>query len=119
MGLLHAGHEGMARHLGDRRHHRGRQPVLAQPVGGPGDLLLDLPQQAAAPGLMRILGVVPVVPRHGDSPLSAVPTGVKSEEHTSALQSLMRLSYAVFRSTKKNKKTTTHKHHKRRTSRKI
>src|SRR3546814_12674980 len=86
MGLLHAGHEGMARHLGDRRHHRGRQPVLAQPVGGPGDLLLDLPQQAAALGLMRILGVVPVVARHGDSPLSAVPAGGSPAETTCSEQ---------------------------------
>src|SRR3546814_17615647 len=65
----------MARHLGDRRHHRGRQPVLAQPVGGPGDPLPDPPQQAAALGLMRILGVVPVVSRHGYSPLSAATAG--------------------------------------------
>src|SRR3546814_1181437 len=33
--------------------------------------------------------------------------GLRSEEHTSELQSLMRISYAVFRLTK-NTKTTTH-----------
>src|SRR3546814_4186570 len=32
--------------------------------------------------------------------------GVRSEEHTSELQSLMRISYAVFCLKKKNKKTT-------------
>src|SRR3546814_5564914 len=35
--------------------------------------------------------------------------GVRSEEHTSELQSLMRISYAVFCLQKKN--TTTHNHH--------
>src|SRR3546814_3826424 len=33
----------------------------------------------------------------------------RSEEHTSELQSLMRISYAVFCLKKKNKKTTQHK----------
>src|SRR3546814_5969460 len=34
----------------------------------------------------------------------------RSEEHTSELQSLMRISYAVFCLKKKNKKITQHKH---------
>src|SRR3546814_10081303 len=34
----------------------------------------------------------------------------RSEEHTSELQSLMRISYAVFCLKKKNKKINTHKH---------
>src|SRR3546814_7587689 len=34
-------------------------------------------------------------------------TGHRSEEHTSELQSLMRISYAVFCLKKKNKQTTT------------
>src|SRR3546814_6398495 len=34
----------------------------------------------------------------------------RSEEHTSELQSLMRLSYAVFCLKKKNKEKNTHKH---------
>src|SRR3546814_7903013 len=37
----------------------------------------------------------------------AAPTGYRSEEHTSELQSLMRISYAVF--CLKKKKTKTHK----------
>src|SRR3546814_5114709 len=36
------------------------------------------------------------------------PTGGRSEEHTSELQSLMRLSYAVLRSLKKNTQITHH-----------
>src|SRR3546814_2529885 len=48
------------------------------------------------------------------------PASVRSEEHTSELQSLMRISYAVFCLKKKNKspinhcthnKTSTNKHH--------
>src|SRR3546814_7667858 len=36
----------------------------------------------------------------------------RSEEHTSELQSLMRISYAVFCLKKKNNKTTMHTNHK-------
>src|SRR3546814_6202114 len=36
-----------------------------------------------------------------------IPTVVRSEEHTSELQSLMRISYAVFCLKKKKKKQTT------------
>src|SRR3546814_12775527 len=34
--------------------------------------------------------------RHGGDGRTAVPDAVRSEEHTSELQSLMRISYAVF-----------------------
>src|SRR3546814_9406622 len=37
--------------------------------------------------------------------LCGAPLQLRSEEHTSELQSLMRISYAVFCLTKKNKKT--------------
>src|SRR3546814_10067096 len=37
-----------------------------------------------------------------------LPHGLRSEEHTSELQSLMRNSYAVFRLKKKNKTTNAH-----------
>src|SRR3546814_5497711 len=36
---------------------------------------------------------------------------VRSEEHTSELQSLMRISYAVFCLKKKNTRKQTHRHH--------
>src|SRR3546814_7408891 len=39
------------------------------------------------------------------------PVGRRSEEHTSELQSLMRISYAVFCWTKKKKITTYHRKH--------
>src|SRR3546814_6501583 len=38
------------------------------------------------------------------------PAGLRSEEHTSELQSLMRISYAVFCLKKKKKKNNKHKH---------
>src|SRR3546814_4504262 len=45
---------------------------------------------------------MPRLPGHG----THVDDMVRSEEHTSELQSLMRISYAVFCLKKKNKKTT-------------
>src|SRR3546814_2557144 len=43
-----------------------------------------------------------------DSMLAGLGIDVRSEEHTSELQSLMRISYAVFCLKKKNKQQTTH-----------
>src|SRR3546814_5682472 len=89
----------------------------------------DLPAQIILSGSIRILLVwlilvaatMALVPAKGPSwtvPVSAVenvlgtpasspeaPQSERSEEHTSALQSLMRISYAVFCLKKKNKKT--------------
>src|SRR3546814_8309734 len=45
----------------------------------------------------------------------ALGLSLRSEEHTSELQSLMRISYAVFCLKKKNNKTTTHKHKQQKT----
>src|SRR3546814_5734696 len=44
-----------------------------------------------------------------DEHLSTMQVGGRSEEHTSELQSLMRISYAVFCLKKKKKKTEIHK----------
>src|SRR3546814_9577145 len=41
--------------------------------------------------------------QYGGSPILGVNASVRSEEHTSELQSLMRISYAVFCLKKKNK----------------
>src|SRR3546814_4173234 len=43
---------------------------------------------------------------------AGLPQGVRSEEHTSELQSLMRISYAVFCLKQKNQHTATRKAHK-------
>src|SRR3546814_6853384 len=47
-------------------------------------------------------------PFHKDELVARIHAIVRSEEHTSELQSLMRISYAVF-CLKKKKKTNTHK----------
>src|SRR3546814_1298454 len=53
-------------------------------------------KQVAGPVIRRISGQIAVGPGAGDA--------VRSEEHTSELQSLMRISYAVFCLKKKNNK---------------
>src|SRR3546814_7335370 len=85
---------------------------------------------ALRPELRRAV-LQPVPLRRGDSPGGSDPVGLRldgrgrlhqrldrpppqpaeprSEEHTSELQSLMRISYAVFCLKKKNKKTHNHK----------
>src|SRR3546814_8826288 len=57
------------------------------------------PAAIAAAGAM--LSEAPALRCHDDSP---APLSMRSEEHTSELQSLMRISYAVFCLKKKNKK---------------
>src|SRR3546814_3907413 len=47
---------------------------------------------------------------HGDMDVAFTGDADRSEEHTSELQSLMRISYAVF--CLKNKKQQIHQHHK-------
>src|SRR3546814_6095526 len=65
--------------------------------------------------VIRIAGDarIPIVPQGALTGLSGGANAVdnRSEEHTSELQSLMRISYAVFclKKKKKNKKNTTHK----------
>src|SRR3546814_1489511 len=71
---------------GHRSRHRARGIV-----GGP---------ECVAAGLLReIFDDRQAVPHHR----LAVPQDRRSEEHTSELQSLMRISYAVFCLKKKNK----------------
>src|SRR3546814_8836592 len=68
---------------------------------------MPLPRvRAARPGPMRVLVAVS---RRQTSPISAPirrahESALRSEEHTSELQSLMRISYAVFCLKKKKKK---------------
>src|SRR3546814_4739648 len=55
-------------------------------------------------------GLIDTLALHFDEPFadaSALPTYRRSEEHTSELQSLMRISYAVFCLKKKKQSTTT------------
>src|SRR3546814_8642385 len=77
--------------------------------------LRGIPQDVEGPRVRVDMGSSePDVPRTGDSTLSsahaaveeaiAEAQGAKSEEHTSELPSLMRMSYAVFCLKKKQKK---------------
>src|SRR3546814_4069733 len=68
-----------------------RDAVLVEPVEQPADILVDRHDGAqVALDVALVLEVVQLLPR------------VRSEEHTSELQSLMRISYAVFCLKKKN-----------------
>src|SRR3546814_6593226 len=58
-----------------------------------------LGDRAAAPIATRVIGEIDLGP---------IVRARRSEEHTSELQSLMRISYAVFCLKKKKKKYTTH-----------
>src|SRR3546814_5499214 len=94
-----------------RRRHALQRHLAARRVGvgakreEPVDGLLGPYQIAVA----QRLGVVVVVEGPGAPAEHAVqrrPRPVRSEEHTSELQSLMRISYAVFCLKKKNIKKT-------------
>src|SRR3546814_4118968 len=83
----------MSDHAAAIRRRRRRGPPAARPL-------------RARRG--RVRGAVPRVrPRRGDRQRGAgdLRAEPRSEEHTSELQSLMRISYAVFCLKKKNKKT--------------
>src|SRR3546814_2396681 len=71
-------------------------------------LISAMVDHAAATGIMSLTGVVS----------ASFLAQVRSEEHTSELQSLMRISYAVFCLKKKNKKNTRQKHIHNRTTNK-
>src|SRR3546814_10200075 len=74
-----------------------RHPARADERGDYGEAGIGLLHRARSGA---DTGMVPPAPRAGRA------GGARSEEHTSELQSLMRISYAVF-CLKKNKKQTT------------
>src|SRR3546814_10109750 len=93
---------------GAGQHGRRRRQARAllrgdRQAGRRADALQDQYQRAAArliavrrvPGLIALLALVLAVPTFGQ----------RSEEHTSELQSLMRISYAVFCLKKKTQQT--------------
>src|SRR3546814_5926640 len=93
----------------------GGQVQLALDAIGPGDAQrywpgrVDGNDRRQLAGRLRFRRVMWFI-RHGDNPVpspSVSPNSFRSEEHTSELQSLMRISYAVFCLKKKNNYNTT------------
>src|SRR3546814_5266374 len=82
---------------------------ISQEVGReiPGDARLCLPVQSAADGAALPRPGACLGGRPADRSRISLPA-FRSEEHTSELQSLMRISYAVFCLKKKNHKKKIH-----------
>src|SRR3546814_9269799 len=87
---------------GDRPVGTGQLGDLGAVGQGDAGELLDGAGQESADALLADLGGGV---DHGAQRMGGDVTGLRSEEHTSELQSLMRISYAVF--CLKKKKTTT------------
>src|SRR3546814_9429692 len=99
-----------------RKQHRQRHLWIDEAGGGAGEHQRDGRQQRAqmVPVAKKAQGAAEQ--QEGDDRLAALVDGGKaarieggrsrSEEHTSELQSLMRISYAVFCLKKKNKETS-------------
>src|SRR3546814_362497 len=85
----------------------GRAALRGAVVGLGKGLLVAIGQAAAGHGVVAALGGDSVVARLGALVVGVVARiGMRSEEHTSELQPLMRISYAVICLKKKSKKTT-------------
>src|SRR3546814_8336390 len=82
---------------------RGWAGLSAQPAGGDVPHALDYAVAIGHQAVVQVEGRIDM--RRNQQPgIAQVHRGVRSEEHTSELQSLMRISYAVFCL----KKKTTH-----------
>src|SRR3546814_8160759 len=75
-----------------------------------GVITLIFQRKASAPAGLEMYGWVALDSQNNRTSirLSNAHYGVRSEEHTSELQSLMRISYAVFCLKKKNKQNSKH-----------
>src|SRR3546814_7967559 len=96
----------------DHRRDQERSPARDQRREDPGAVQAGLPQPAARGdrGNAGTQGgrVNGRVAQHMNARLHGPACGLRSEEHTSELQSLMRISYAVF-CLKKKQQTKTYK----------
>src|SRR3546814_7338820 len=88
---------GVFDHLRLAAFHHGHAAVCRAQIDSDnfGHICPQIPKKVSSPEQ-------PVLLRHANA-----IRGARSEEHTSELQSLMRISYAVFCLKKKNKNTTT------------
>src|SRR3546814_14029512 len=95
--------------VADRAHvDQGTGQECADVLDVDGKAALDLAADAAGDGLVLLEGFLEFVPHHralgllarkhglAETVLEGVQRHLRSEEHTSELQSLMRTSYAVF-----------------------
>src|SRR3546814_3091833 len=110
----------VARDLGglcfiDLRDHEGIVQVVAEPGDAEGNAaVVATAARVGYEDCLRVTGTV----RRRQSPNAKIPTGqvevvaTRSEEHTSELQSLMRISYAVFCLKQKTTQRRHHKYHK-------
>src|SRR3546814_2053365 len=73
-------------------------PEQREPGEGPADYVRRVAREKAGAGLLRVVGVPGAAALGADTEviLGDEVFGKRSEEHTSELQSLMRISYAVF-----------------------
>src|SRR3546814_7209719 len=100
----------------EHAHHQHRHDRDQQQHGQQGDALLPLPLQGEGrdgDGFALLHVRVPgsrnscsMRPSPASCSSSRTASGIRSEEHTSELQSLMRITYAVFCLTKKQQDTT-------------
>src|SRR3546814_1396227 len=92
--------------------HRPAEQSLQQPVqmGGRQQILATADERDALQGI--VMGDAEVIARRGflarQHDVAKAGGQQRSEEHTSELQSLMRISYAVFCLKKKKKESNTH-----------
>src|SRR3546814_2767057 len=82
--------------------------ITSQPSAGDVDTLLLPGERGDAIKRRRAVDGIPVPASTWKELAAAAADTNRSEEHTSELQSLMRISYAVFCLKKKNKKDSTH-----------
>src|SRR3546814_1194894 len=81
-------------------------PISRQSISASASRWAWMPSASASRCACRRSG--PAVRQTSEKPRRAAKTARRSEEHTSELQSLMRISYAVFCLKKKNKQNYTH-----------
>src|SRR3546814_7553763 len=94
------------------RRRGARSLARAGPAGRlsrDGPVALFVRRRPRIPAYSKV-GARAVVQPHSPSPGDQLAFVVRSEEHTSELQSLMRISYAVFCLKKKNKKNKRQRH---------